>query len=189
VSSLPWSWKGSGVKHTEKAETEMATTLSYMVQKPVLDGPYSTEGFVSTYRSRAHLIHPQTEGCLQLYSIGAGEEHQSPMKRAGLLSFALPRFNCLFQNLDSGDLTSLVFIGYIAEPLINDLKWIQSCGCPISEGNHGQAGCGPGQPDLVSGSPAHSKGLELGGLWGPFLPKPLYDMILLIGKCFLKLST
>lgn len=29
--------------------------------------------------------------------------------------------------------------------------------------------------DLVVGSPAHNKGLELDNLWGPFQPKPFYD--------------
>jgi len=32
------------------------------------------------------------------------------------------------------------------------------------EGMEGQIGWGPGQPELVRGSPAHRKGLELGGL-------------------------
>jgi len=35
------------------------------------------------------------------------------------------------------------------------------CGCPISAGIQGQAGCGSGQPGLVVGGPAHSRGLEL----------------------------
>ena len=35
-----------------------------------------------------------------------------------------------------------------------------SCGCPISEGIQGQAGCGSEQPGLVVGGPAHSKGVE-----------------------------
>jgi len=34
----------------------------------------------------------------------------------------------------------------------------RSCGCPISGGVEGQAGWGPGQPDVVSGSPAHGRG-------------------------------
>ena len=36
--------------------------------------------------------------------------------------------------------------------------------CPISGGTEGQVGWGPGQPELVEGSPAHGMGLELGGL-------------------------
>ena len=34
-------------------------------------------------------------------------------------------------------------------------------GCPIPEGMQGQAGCGSGQPGVVVGDPAHSRGLEL----------------------------
>jgi len=34
------------------------------------------------------------------------------------------------------------------------------CICPIPGGIQGQAGWGPGQPDLVGGSPAHGRGLE-----------------------------
>ena len=30
------------------------------------------------------------------------------------------------------------------------------CGCPIPGGIQGRAGCGPGQPGLVAGNPAHS---------------------------------
>ena len=38
------------------------------------------------------------------------------------------------------------------------------CGCPISGDIQDQVGWGPGQPELAGGSPAHSRGLELGGL-------------------------
>ena len=31
----------------------------------------------------------------------------------------------------------------------------ESCGCPIPAGTRGQVGWGPGQPELVGGSPAH----------------------------------
>ena len=34
------------------------------------------------------------------------------------------------------------------------------CGCPIPGGIQGQAGCGSGQPGLVVGNPAHSRGIE-----------------------------
>jgi len=34
------------------------------------------------------------------------------------------------------------------------------CGCPVSGGIHGQAGCGAGQPGLVIGDLAHSRGAE-----------------------------
>ena len=33
-------------------------------------------------------------------------------------------------------------------------------GCPIPGGIQGQAGCGSGQPGLVGGDPAHSRGVE-----------------------------
>ena len=34
------------------------------------------------------------------------------------------------------------------------------CGCPIPGGIQGQAGCGSGQPGLMVGDPAHSRGVE-----------------------------
>jgi len=37
------------------------------------------------------------------------------------------------------------------------------CGCPIPGGIQGQAGCGSGQPGLLVGDPAQSRGLELDG--------------------------
>jgi len=36
------------------------------------------------------------------------------------------------------------------------------CGCPIPGGIHGQAGCGSGQPGLLVGDSAHSRGVETG---------------------------
>jgi len=45
----------------------------------------------------------------------------------------------------------------------------------------GQAGCGSGQPGLVVGNPAHSRGLKLDDHCGPFQPKPFYDSMIL---CF-----
>lgn len=41
------------------------------------------------------------------------------------------------------------------------LKQVAQRGCELCEGVHGQAGWGPGQPDLIGGSPALSRGLEL----------------------------
>jgi len=46
---------------------------------------------------------------------------------------------------------------------------------PSLEVLDGQAGWGLGQPDLVNGNPAHSRGFRLYGLQGPFQPKPFYD--------------
>ena len=37
----------------------------------------------------------------------------------------------------------------------------RNCGCSILEGIQGQAGCGSGQPGLVVGDPALSRGLKL----------------------------
>jgi len=34
------------------------------------------------------------------------------------------------------------------------------CGCPIPGGIQGQAGCGSGQPGLLVGDPARSRGVE-----------------------------
>jgi len=52
-------------------------------------------------------------------------------------------------------------------------------GGPIPGGIQGQAGCGSGQPGLLVGDPAHSRGLELDGHCGPFQPRPLYDSVIL----------
>ena len=46
---------------------------------------------------------------------------------------------------------------------------------PIPGGIQGQAGCGSGQPGLVVGGPAHSRGLELDDHCGPFQPRPFYN--------------
>jgi len=37
----------------------------------------------------------------------------------------------------------------------------RSCGCPIPEGAQGQIRRGPGQPELMDGSPAHAWELRL----------------------------
>ena len=34
------------------------------------------------------------------------------------------------------------------------------CGCSITGGIQGQAGCGSGQPGLVVGDPTHGRGVE-----------------------------
>ena len=52
------------------------------------------------------------------------------------------------------------------------------CGCPIPGGIQGQAGCGSGQPGLVVGDPAHSRGLKLHDHCGPFQPRPFYDSLI-----------
>jgi len=43
----------------------------------------------------------------------------------------------------------------------------------------GQAGCGSGQPGLLVGDPAHSRGLKLDDHCGPFQPRPFYDCMIL----------
>ena len=40
----------------------------------------------------------------------------------------------------------------------------RSCGCPIPGCAQGQVGRGPEQPEMVGGSPASGRGLEMGGL-------------------------
>ena len=35
----------------------------------------------------------------------------------------------------------------------------RSCGCSIPGGIQGLVGCGPGQPDLMGGNPAHGRGV------------------------------
>jgi len=52
------------------------------------------------------------------------------------------------------------------------------CGCTIPGGIQGQAGCGSGQTGLLVGNPAHTGGVKINDLWGPFQPRPFYDMIL-----------
>ena len=49
------------------------------------------------------------------------------------------------------------------------------CGCPLPESIQGQAGWGFEQPGLEGGVPACSRGLELDGHKGLFLPKPFYE--------------
>ena len=41
----------------------------------------------------------------------------------------------------------------------------RGCGCPIPGGTQGKAGCGSGQPDLVVGDSAHSRGLKTRWSW------------------------
>jgi len=49
------------------------------------------------------------------------------------------------------------------------------CGCPIPGGIQGKAGCCSGQPGLLVGNPAHSRGLKLDDLYGSSQPRPFYD--------------
>ena len=42
----------------------------------------------------------------------------------------------------------------------------------IPAGIQGQAGCGSGQPGVVVGDPARSRGLELSEHCGPLQPRP-----------------
>ena len=52
------------------------------------------------------------------------------------------------------------------------------CGCPNPAGIQGQAGSGSGQPGLLVGDPAHSRGLELDEHCGPFQPRPFCDSMM-----------
>ena len=60
------------------------------------------------------------------------------------------------------------------------------CGCPIPAGIQGQAGCGSGQPGLLVGDSAHSRGLKIDEHCGPFQPRPFYDSMKREKKCFVK---
>jgi len=51
----------------------------------------------------------------------------------------------------------------------------RNCGCPTPGDIQGSIGWGLGHPDLVGGSPAHGRELELGDLCCPFHPKSFYD--------------
>ena len=53
------------------------------------------------------------------------------------------------------------------------------CGCPIPGGIQGQAGCVSGQPGLLVGDPAHSRGLERDEHCSPFQPRPFYHSMIL----------
>jgi len=60
------------------------------------------------------------------------------------------------------------------------LLFLGGCGCPILAGIQGQAGCGSGQPGLLVGDPAHSRGLEPDEHCGPFHPRPFYESVKLV---------
>ena len=46
-------------------------------------------------------------------------------------------------------------------------------------GKHSRpAGCGSGQPGLVVGDPAHSRGLKLHDHYSSFQPRPFYDSMI-----------
>ena len=52
-------------------------------------------------------------------------------------------------------------------------------GYPIPGGIQGQVGWGPGQPELVGGSSAHGRELELDDLLSPFQPNLFFDSMIL----------
>ena len=53
-------------------------------------------------------------------------------------------------------------------------RWPSEVGCSLP-GDLGQAERGFEQPGVLGGVPAYSRGLEQGGLKGPFQPKPSCD--------------
>jgi len=53
------------------------------------------------------------------------------------------------------------------------------CGCPIPGGIQGQDGCGSGQPGLLVGDPAHSRGDETKDHCCPFQHRAFYDSVIL----------
>jgi len=62
---------------------------------------------------------------------------------------------------------------------IRNIYGIVNYGCPIPGGIQGQAGCGSGQPGLLVGNPAHSRGLKLDDHCGPSLPSLFYDSMVI----------
>jgi len=52
-------------------------------------------------------------------------------------------------------------LSLVSECFFTVAHHIGQCIAPIPAGIQGQAGCGSGQPGLVVGDPAHSRGLEL----------------------------
>ena len=56
---------------------------------------------------------------------------------------------------------SASFVGVLSTEVCRQDHFAQKrCGCPIPGGIQGQAGCGSGQPGLLVGDPARSRGLE-----------------------------
>jgi len=55
--------------------------------------------------------------------------------------------------------------------LLIDIQLPGLAGCCVGHAQI-QAGCGSGQPSLVVGDPAHSRGLELDEHCGPLQPRP-----------------
>ena len=62
---------------------------------------------------------------------------------------------------------------------LRGIWWVHTSFQPIPGGIQGQAGCGSGQPGLLVGDPAHSRGLEPGDHCGPFQPRPFNDSMIL----------
>ena len=82
------------------------------------------------------------------------------------LSVNMP-YKGLKQTLSSGGVTESVCLAKLSYIVAQG-----GCRCPIPGGIQGQAGCGSGQPGLLVGDPAHSRGLELDEHYGPFQPRP-----------------
>ena len=53
------------------------------------------------------------------------------------------------------------------------------CGCPNPGGDQGQVGWSPGQPGLVPDLEVGGPACGLDDPWGPFLPRPFYDSMIL----------
>jgi len=58
----------------------------------------------------------------------------------------------------------------------------------LPAGIQGQAGCGSGQPGLLVGDPAHSRGLERDEHCGPLQPRPFYGSVI-VNTSMAKLSS
>jgi len=76
-----------------------------------------------------------------------------------LLAFAWdiqcsPSFRSVLRGISEQACFSHLYFGFQTK------MGVVGCGCPILGGIQGQAGCGSGQPDVVVGDPAHSRGVE-----------------------------
>ena len=58
-------------------------------------------------------------------------------------------------------------------PYLMPVPPFEGCGCPVLGGVQDQVGWGPGQPELVGGSPVHGWGMEQGDLWYLFQPSSI----------------
>ena len=92
--------------------------------------------------------------------------------------FFFPGIYCYLRRIlhTDSDLMYHTQMEYVWNTNISRIKW-HFCMLFSELQNKSQAGCGSGQPGLVVGDPAHSRGLKLDDHCGPFQPRPFYDSI------------